>query len=182
MSAPSISVQLSIHPPRFTPGSQPPPSLSITATSHATQPITIFTWPEIFNLALAQRRKNFTCLNLTTNTAIRLETTKGPKRTAFSQASGGRDDKAFVTLEPEIPVTFTDSFKLGIAQGERCRVEPGHRYRFGVNEGEEIWWWQYGRKEDVMKSPDSAGMDEPSGLPIALDNVAPVEFEVEGSE
>lgn len=80
---PSISVHLAIDPPQFIPGCQPTPTLSVTATSHATVPITIFTWGDIFNLSLAQKRKNFTCLDPTTNAPIRMEITKDPKRCGF---------------------------------------------------------------------------------------------------
>ena len=42
LDPPSISVQLAIDPPQFIPGCQPTPTLSVTANSHATEPITIF--------------------------------------------------------------------------------------------------------------------------------------------
>ncbi|KAJ9625115.1 hypothetical protein H2203_005070 [Taxawa tesnikishii (nom. ined.)] len=134
---PSISVKLAIDPPRFAPGSsEEPPSVSLTATSHASQPITIFTWPTIFNLALSQKRNNFTCLDLTSNTPLRLELTKGPQRSGFSRAKDGPDDVFFQTLDPETPVTFRAAFKLAHRTTEgRDAIVEGHRYRFGVREG-----------------------------------------------
>lgn len=96
-SPPPISVQLAINPPQFIPGSLPEPTLSVTATSHATEPITIFTWGTIPNLPLAQRCKNFTCLDLTANT-LRMETTKGPRRGMVLRVLGSPDDRFFATL------------------------------------------------------------------------------------
>ncbi|KAI9836064.1 MAG: hypothetical protein M1819_001675 [Sarea resinae] len=180
-SPPSISVDLAIDPPSFIPGgSDPLPSLSITATSHATQPITIFTWPTVFNLDLSQKRANFTCLDLTSDAPLRLELTKGPKRTAFNREKGGSDDVFFQTLEPETPTTFKAPFKLACRTTEgRDAIVPGHRYRFGVREGEQVPWWRYGSKEDVMApAGEWAGLGDPSGGPLALGDVAPVEFEV----
>lgn len=178
---PSVSIKLVIDPPSFAPGSlESPPFISITAISHALQPITIFTWPTVFNLALSQKRANFTCLDLTSNTPLRLELTKGPQRSGFSRTKDGPDDAFFQTLEPKIPVTFKAAFKLArrTTEGSDAIVE-GHWYRFGVREGETVPWWRYGRKEDVMAPPGQrATLGEPSGEPITLELPAPVDFEV----
>lgn len=181
-SPPSISVQLAIDPPQFIPGCQPTPTLSVTATSHATGPITIFTWGDIFNLPLAQKRKNFTCLDLTTNVPIRMEITKGPKRCGFLRVLGGRDDRFFHTLEPGIPVTFTETFKLWSRAASSPSAYPAHRYRLGLNDEEAIDYWWYGRKEEVLAPPGTIeGLGEPSGPPIQLAPVAPVDFEIKES-
>lgn len=183
MSNPSpISVQLAIDPPQFIPGSLPEPTLSVTATSHATEPITIFTWGTLFNLPLAQRRNNFTCLDLTANTPIRMETTKGPRRGQVLRVLGGPDDHFFWTLEPEIPITFTGAFKLGFHQADPSSAHPAHQYRLRVSDEEVIDWWRYGKKEEVLAPAGTIeGLDEPSGPPIQLMPVAPVDFEIKKS-
>ena len=176
-SPPSISVTLSIDPPSFSLGTAV--DLSITAVSHAQVPITIFTWPTIFNLGLAQRRKNFTCLDVDTNTPVRLEITKGPKRPGFSSELGGRDDAYFHTLEPDKPVTFKEPFKLANRMGEHAAT-PGHRYRFSVREGETVTWWEEGRREDVMGPPEEEGNFFEAGRePIIVDQIDAIEFMVE---
>ncbi|KAH7255177.1 uncharacterized protein BKA55DRAFT_563518 [Fusarium redolens] len=182
---PAISISVSINPPKFTRGSESPPSatISTTATSHAFEPITIFTWHTIFNLGLAQRRKNFICTDLTTGLPVQLETTKGPKRPQFSFALGGRDDDYFITLEPHRPITITHRFLRSAAlQGNRG-FTPGHKYQLKVREDEEVEWWRYGKKEDVMSPPGQStpkeGCEHASGPPIKLSPIAPVEFEVE---
>ncbi|KAG5756146.1 hypothetical protein H9Q72_001081 [Fusarium xylarioides] len=182
---PTISVSLSIDPPTFTRGSVSPPSatITITATLHASEPITIFTWHTIFNLELAQRRKNFICTDLTTGLPLQLETTKGPKRPQFSYELGGHDDQYFITLEPEKPTIITHRFLRSAGlEGDRV-FKPGHRYQLKVRDNEEAEWWRYGKKEDVMSPPGQSspkeGCEDPSGLPIRLSPIDPVEFEVE---
>ncbi|KAJ0140999.1 hypothetical protein HZ326_16142 [Fusarium oxysporum f. sp. albedinis] len=78
---PAISITLSINPPKFTRGSESlsTPTISITATSQASEP-------------------NFICTDLRTGSPLQLETTKGPKRPQFSFALSGRDDAYFITL------------------------------------------------------------------------------------
>lgn len=178
---PSVSIKLVIDPPSFAPGnSDQAPSISITVTSHASQPITIFTWPTIFNLELSQKRKNFTCLDLTSNTPLSLELIIGPKRPDYSRTKDGIDDERFWTLDPETPLTFKAAFKLARRQTEgRYVLKEGHRYQLDVQEGEVVRWWRYGRKDEVMAPPGkAASLGEPSGEPIVLALPAPVDFEV----
>ena len=110
---------------------------------------------------------------------MHLEVTKGPKRAGFSRELGGRDDVYFCTLEPGKPVIFQGSFKLASRMSDGSHtIAPGHRYRFGVREGEKIEWWREGRKEDVMSpSGEASGLGDAGGKPIDVDAVA-VEFEV----
>lgn len=178
---PSISVQLAIDPPQFIRGSPPMPTLSVTATSHATEPITIFTPGTIFNLNQAQKRRNFTCLDLTANTPIQMEITKGGKRVAYRRAFGHHDERFFWTLDPEVSVTFTDSFMPRVHQPPP-NTFPAHQYRLGVSDEEVVSWWRHGRKEEVLApAGTTASLDEPSGPPIQLMPVAPVDFEIKES-
>jgi galactose mutarotase-like enzyme len=159
-------------------------TIAVTATSHASEPITIFTWHTIFNLRLAQRRRNFICTDLTAGSPLQLESTKGPKRPQFSFALGGRDDDYFITLEPQKPKTITHRFLQSAAlEGDRTFM-PGHKYRLEVREDEEAKWWRYGKKEDVMSPVGQfaakEGYEHASGPPIRLGPIAPIELEVEG--
>lgn len=174
---PRITISLAINPPSFVFGEIP--TISITATSHATRPITIFTWPTIFRLDLAQDRKNFTCDDLTTDTPVFVELTKGPRRPGFTCTKGSNDDKYFWTLEPETPLTFKNPFR--VAFEGRAAVAEGHQYRYAVNQGKVVRHWWYGRRDDVM-SPSRFGertaLSKSSGEPIVLEPVGPVKFEV----
>jgi len=177
---PEISISLSIKPSSFVPGSAETPTISITATSHATQPITIFTWPTIFHLQLAQRRKNFTCIDLTSNTPVFLEITKGPRRPGFSRTKGAPDEKYFFTLEPETPLTFSHPFILASrATDGDLAMAQGHRYRYAVSDGEALHYWWYGRRDDIMAPKGQPTLlFQASGEPIPLGSAASVEFNV----
>lgn len=185
-STPSISVSLAIDPPRFPlhrDQRAESPTIPIRAVSHAPAPITIFTWPTIFNLALAQRRANFECLDLTADAPLRVDLTKGPKRPGFSRERGGLDDRSFCTLLPETPVVFSDSFRVASRVLGRpedgSSLSPGHRYRYAVREGESVGWWRWGTKDEVMAPPGRPeALGEASGGPIDLSSEV-VEFEVE---
>ena len=181
-SQPTISVSLSMEPPTLSEGATV--NLSVIAVSHAPIPITIFTWPTIFNLNLAQKRANFTCVDLNTNESVRLELTKGPKRPGFSRMLGGRDDAWFQTLKPNEPLTFQGPFQLAFRANDQLKgLVPGHRYRFGVREGETIEWWREGRKEDVMSPPrEESSLEGASGRPIVFDPIEAIEFEVNECE
>jgi hypothetical protein len=177
---PSISITLAIDPPSFSPGAAV--ELSITAVSHASTSITIFTWPNVFNLKLAQRRANFKCADLDTGTPLFMELTKGPKRAGFSCVRGGGDDQYFLTLEPGQPLKISDSFRLANwpteGSGDRS-ITPGHRYAFEVRHGEQVDWWQEGSRGDVLVPPGQSGpLGEASGGPIVLNTGGLVEFTI----
>lgn len=177
---PSISVTLAITPPKFPFDPSPPPTITLTAVSHYHEPITIFTQSTIFNLDLSQRRSNFICHDITTadTKSLRLDVTKGGKRPAFNRESGGSDDRFFVTLDPETPTEFQEAFRLSKRSGDQNSLESGHRYWFGIKEGEVVSWWRVGKKAEVMASPgERASLGEASGGPIAL-KVEGLEFEV----
>ena len=180
-----MDVSLSVEPSTFVPGRSARPTLTLTAISRATQPITIFTWPTIFNLGLSQERTNFTVHDLTSDTAISTETTKGPRRMEFSRNTGSGDDEFFVTLQPEVPRVFSHSFALAMHEAD-CRpsLQEGHRFRFAVSEGEVVQHWWYGIRKDVMASSwrPRVGLLAPSGEPIQLISVEPLEFDIKQSK
>lgn len=179
---PSLSVVLDINPRSFKLNRlpEPSPTISLTVTSHTTEPITIFTWPGVFNLSLSQRRTNFTCLDLTSNTWLSLGIVQ-VRRGAFRCEQGTSDEKYFFTLEPEVPFTFQEDFNLARRKRDDIyTLESGHQYRFGIREGEALSWWRWGRKEEVVPpAGQSTGMGEPDGSPLILHVEGPVEFVVE---
>jgi hypothetical protein len=171
---PTLTTTLSLSPPIFSPNDQV--TLTLTTTSHATSPITVFTHPTILNPSLAQKRKNFTCTDLTINKPINLEITKGPKRSAFSRSLGSSDEQYFHTLLPGEPVKFSAPFKVANREG----VVPGRRYRLGVSAEEQVAWWREGTKEEVLApAGEEAGLEQDDDYgPIDLSGVETVEFEV----
>ncbi|KAH0386015.1 hypothetical protein KCU92_g2964, partial [Aureobasidium melanogenum] len=171
-----MSVTITITPSSVT--LSRPCLLTLSATLSYSSPITIYTWPSVFNLNLAQRRKNFFCIDLSNDNApVKLETTKGGKRSGhISLELGGIDDEYFRTLVPEKPVDFTAP--LIVATRPNKPLVAGHRYRFGMNEGESILYWYEGTREQTMSPP---GQDAPAAKDmrtILLDVGPPIEFEV----
>jgi hypothetical protein len=179
MSHPAISVDIAITPASVTLGA--PCSITLSATLSYPSPITIYTWPTVFNLDLSQIRKNFWCIDVSNNDEpIRLELTKGGKRSGWiSRVLGGVHDRFFVTLEPGKTVDITAPFVLTTRLDKPLVV--GHCYRFGFSEGECVGNWMHGTREEVMLPPgDDAPMDR-GGPKIVLDTGPPIEFEVFGS-
>ena len=182
MSHPAISVNIAIEPASVTLG-EPGSIILSTTLSHPT-PITIYTWPTVFNLQLSQQRRNFFCTDLSNNNEpVRLETTKGGKRSGhISRVLGGKHDQYFVTLEPgktvEIRFPFLLTTRLDNTPLQDGTLKAGHRYRFGFSEGECVWDWMHGTREEILLPPgDNAPMDR-GGLKIVLDTGPPIEFEV----
>jgi len=181
---PSISIALAVDPPSFSPGAAV--QLSITAVSHASTPVTIFTWPNVFNLKLAQRRANFKCVDLETGEPLFLELTKGPKRAGFSCERGSQDDQYYLTLEPGQPLKISEQFGLAKRPTEGPRaISPGHRYAFEVRHGEQVDWWREGTREEVLVPPGQSGqvegseaLYEASSEPLVLNIAGPVVFTV----
>lgn len=176
MSHPAISVRLSLSPESVTLGA--PCSIILSTTLTHPTPITIYTWPTVFNLGLSQRRKNFWCIDLSNNDEpVRLEYTKGGKRSGWiSRVLGDFDDPFFLTLEPGKTADITDQFSF--TKGLENRLVAGHRYRFGFSDRECVGDWMHGTREEVMvPRGDRSPMDSPGPI-IMLDTGPPIEFEV----
>lgn len=176
MSHPTISVRLALSPESVTLGA--PCSIILSTTLTYPTPITIYTWPTVFNLDLSQRRKNFWCIDLSNNDEpVRLETTKGGKRSGWiSRVLGDFDDQYFVTLEPgktvDIIAQFTFTKRLDNP------LVAGHRYRFGFSNGECVANWMHGTRDEVMLPPGDRSPMDRGGPVIVLDTGPPIEFEV----
>lgn len=170
----SISVDLIINPPEYShqDGESTVPSLFITATLAPTapKPVTILTWPTIFNPTLALRRRNFAVQDITHDppATVNLEITKGPKRPGFQRRKGARDEKYYLTLYPGQELHIAD-FPLNIVKRttsdeETHLFESGHTYSFGISEeGSKVrtWWW--GTTDEVLDEVDGPEKDV-SGL------------------
>ena len=176
-SPPALSVSLALSCSNFSADEEV--ELSITVTSHASTPITIFTWPTILNTHLALKRKNFECIDLDTNTPLNLEITKGGKRGGFTSRRGSTDEKYFYTLMPEEPLKFASPSNVV----NRSGVIPGHRYRFGVGHGEKLEYWTAGTKEEVLTPPgEPAGLAKNSDGPIESNDIDDIEFVVKDGD
>ncbi|KAJ5787344.1 hypothetical protein N7457_002334 [Penicillium paradoxum] len=176
---PSISTKLAITPAKLSLGISSS-TITLTATLHYTEPITIFKHGTIFNLALNHSPSNFDCEDITTENAepINIGIKKGCKRPAFSREYGGRDDRFFVTLYPETPILFEGVFHLAKRSCQHVVFQPRHKYRFATKQGETVDWWRVGEKKNAMTSPgEFAVLGEASGSPISL-GMQEVELEV----
>ena len=195
---PSVSVMLAVNPPAFKIGD--PVELSVTATNDASYPITIFTWPTIFNVELAQQRGNFIGSDQDEGYDLPLHTIE-VSRGKPCYTLGGKFDKFFVTLEPGQPFKFNSSFLMAQGPPPYAVPEgldwtsanenapdgtaykyllPGHRYLLDISDVyKDMPWWKIGRKEDVLNLP---GQDRngsvPSGGPIFLTHDWEEDFEV----
>jgi hypothetical protein len=92
MSLPKISVNMTITPASVTLGV--PCSLTLVATLSHPTPITIYTQRSVLNLHLAQKVKNFYCVDLSNNNdPVFLQTRKCTKRVGgVRRELGGIDD------------------------------------------------------------------------------------------
>jgi hypothetical protein len=167
---PSIAVKLAIDPPSFKISERV--RLSVTATSNASDPITIFNWPNIFNPSLSQMRGSLVAFDKATHEELILHTMV-VKRGPVNYTLGGSDDEFFVTLEPGKPAEFSTPFGYGHT------TLPGHQYLVDLQEGESVDWWKKGRKEDVLNLPGKdRGASRSDGEPIVLSLNEPVEYKL----
>jgi hypothetical protein len=176
MSHPTVSVDIAIKPASVTLGAHCSITLS-TTLSHPT-PITIYTWPSVFHLDLAQQRRNFFCIDLSNDDEpVVLELTKGGRRSShISLMLGGVHDQYLHTLVPGKPVEFTAPFFLA-TRLDRPLI-AGHRYRFGFSEGESIKYWMEGTREEVMSPPEVNAPFDKGSRKIMLELGPPIEFDV----
>lgn len=180
---PTISTILSLPPDIYI---EQQPTLTITLKLTAPAPITIFTWPTIFNPRLALRRHNFRLHDVSTEppTPIHLESTKGPKRPGFSYRKNNFDEKYYVTLYPGVDFEIQCPFLImhrDMPGTGLPRFHVGHRYRLRMTGEEKVtsWWW--GTKDDVLLDDDEP-YDEHEAAegenPINI-HADPIEFVVE---
>ncbi|USW56657.1 hypothetical protein Slin15195_G099760 [Septoria linicola] len=177
MSQATIHVERALSSTKFAPGNDC--SISLTATLDYPTPITIFTWPTIFNLKLSQKRWHFYCIDVCDNDKpIQLNVENPGKRGGgISRQRNGPHDRYFVTFRPSEPVTITEAFELAIRQHSE-QLKPGHRYRFGINRSKLSlpWVWTHGTREEILTAEQELLRDhEQSQIVIHANDV---DFEV----
>lgn len=188
----SISIGLAINPPNYShqAGESTVPRLSITATLAPTapKPVTVLTWPTIFNPSLALKRRNFTVQDISHDApvTINLEITKGPKRPGFQRRKGTSDEKYYMTLYPGRQLTVAD-YPLNIIKrtgrdGETHIFQPGHTYSLGISdEGSKVktWWWE--TTDEVLDEVDGPSKDVSSlkGSGSILLTAEPAHFRIQ---
>ncbi|KAG9755845.1 hypothetical protein KCU73_g5209, partial [Aureobasidium melanogenum] len=180
---PIISTTLSLSPQICI---EQQPTLTITLSLTAPAPITVFTWPGIFNPSLALGRHNFRLQDVSTEppTPIHLESTKGPRRPGFSRSKNNSDEKYYVTLYPGMDLEIQCPFLImhrNMPGTGLPRFQVGHRYRFGITDEEKVksWWW--GTRDDVLLDDDDEPYDDREAargeIPIDI-HADPIEFVV----
>ena len=176
---PEISISLSLSPNPYSYSSTDPPTLSLTATSHAATPLTVLTYHTILHPNLALRQSAFQIRDLTTSAPIPQHTVQ-LSRLAFQRRLGSPDEQFFLTLFPEQPVTVSTEFGYPVSSGPplpkghsgRTReaakgkvdrgvlgvdgLESGREYELSVVRGLDVTWWRWGTKEELLE-PEGGG-------------------------
>lgn len=157
------------------------PILTITITSHATQPFTIFTWGTFLYPHRAISSMRYHIIDIDTKQSFYRPIEHLP-RNAFRRRMGQSDEVSFWTLYPEEPQVVTWTFHFANLWRRRAELagriisrettmykgvemrnslEPGHRYTFGTpNAG--FTWWRLGTKEENLEP--KVGLPEKSGM------------------
>jgi hypothetical protein len=179
---PNISLEFAIFPEihSLTEDSESP-VLTITITSHATQPITIYTWATYLHLQRAMAHMVYHIVDVDTKQRV-YRPIEHVQRQPARRRMGCPHETYFRTLYPEEPQVITQTFHLASLWRRRAELagrispkestvykglemrnflEPGHRYTFGCpNAG--IKWWRWGTKsenlEPVGAAPENCGM------------------------
>lgn len=185
--APTLSITLSLSRSTYSFSEHQPPELSLTVTSNADKPLTVFTWhrPLWPKLALCQRQ--FIITDLADNVEVP-QTAVQIQRMPFTRIRGCSDNVYFVTIMPGTPTVVSTPFGRGTAQPQPKAVaergweldsegkemktrrsvhahgvdglEPGHRYRLDVKRVELYgMWWRWGSREEYLVDPDTQGAD-----------------------
>lgn len=202
MVEPTLEIHLLISPPIFSLSQIAnkevlPPTLTTTATLHHDKPVTLYTWPSIFNLKLAQVRHNFFCYDISSSNyqdakPIDLAVYNAGKQAGtISRRIGSKDDKFWVTLYPNQQVTFAEKFALATRDGSLIRwdvvLKAGHRYRYGIKRmflKDSVKWLDGVTREDVMTEKTGREKEiwregfEKRELIVPRDGGDVVEFEV----
>lgn len=157
------------------------PVLTIKITSHATQPITIYTWCTYLHPARAMAHMVYHIVDADTKQRV-YRPIEHVRRYPPRRRVGSPDEPFFWTLYPEEPQVTTQTFHLAnlwrrraelagqissrestVYKGVEMRnfLEPGHRYTLSCpNAG--IQWWRWGTKSENLEPagapPENCGM------------------------
>lgn len=154
------------------------PTLTITITSHATQPITVSIWGGFLHPSRAMVSMGYHIVDIDTRQRVYIPI-EHVRRYPFRRRMGHPDQQFYQTLFPKEPRVVTSTFhfanlwqwraKLGdrISQREtwiykeeemRMVLEPGHRYTFGKPQAG-FMWWRWGTQADNLEPPDAPPED-----------------------
>jgi hypothetical protein len=192
--------------PRITLQEKEAVRLSATLVSHASCPITICDYYTILNLYRAQHfercESDLRCIDIDTNTPVDLQWRVCGRRMSISHKLHDSDSKYFHTLQPGIPYKISERCRVSsieLTPGHKYRLfvdkrqkadwcyasnmelAPGYDHRYFVKDEQEIFWWRVGTKEEVLELPVQDFPEyliKPSGDPIILTGLEPVEFKV----
>ncbi|KAI9880631.1 MAG: hypothetical protein M1830_001982 [Pleopsidium flavum] len=202
---PSISISFSLAPNPHSYSNPTPPTLSLTAISHASRPLTILTWHTLLYPHLALRQSAFRITDLTTGTRV-AQTTVQLSRAPLQRRVGSPDEQLFLTLFPEQPVTVNTPFGYPVEPNGPPRPEghPGRmresargaiprsvcgvdglvvggEYELSVCGGLEVWWWRWGTRKEVLEPEGSREAelgDSEEGFEIDGEGIDSVIFHV----
>ena len=152
--------------------------MTITITSHATQPITVSIWGGFLHPSRAMVSMGYHIVDIDTRQRVYIPI-EHVRRYPFRRRMGHPDQQFYQTLFPKEPRVVTSTFhfanlwqwraKLGdrISQREtwiykeeemRMVLEPGHRYTFGKPQAG-FMWWRWGTQADNLEPPDAPPED-----------------------
>lgn len=172
---PNISLEFTILPEIHSLTENPEsPVLTIKITSHATQPITIFTWGTYLHPKRAMCSMVYHIVDVDTKQRV-YRSIVHVQRKPFRRQMGNSDEAFFWTLYPEEPRVVTKTFHFAnlwrrradlvgrisprestVYMGEEMRnfLEPGHLYTLGIPHPG-IGWWRWGTKEENLEPADA---------------------------
>lgn len=185
--APAIDLNLSLDQETFDFSQPLPPTFTVTATSHASTPITIFTWRTPLDPATGLISKAFTITDSTTQKQVQTSEVK-VQRLPFQRTRGSPDTKYLCTLEPNVPVQLSAPFgrpgrkpqpkaiaERGWELDEHGRemklrrsmfatgvdgLEPGHEYKVDVNtESLRNCLWTSTNIDEILVDQNGSGSD-----------------------
>lgn len=145
--------------------------------------------------ALALIQKRFQIIDKSTGDAVPQHNIR-IQREAFNRKFGTPNEELFLTLMPDKSTEVSTPFgppdrqskardpdeDYGLVTG-LDGLKVGHTYSLHVAKGQEIWWWRYGTKEEILEPADGldAGLGWTEEPPIKFDaqSIPAIGFKVE---
>lgn len=195
-TSPEIHIALDVSFTTLSKSGRVPFSLVLTATLHASRPITVLNFMTLLSTTQkALYEGGFTFTDAETGILA-------PRRTIDLCYDSGDDGgillapknaSLFLELQPDVPCRIEHVFKLvpsapdsatvtqimDAQESDASGLEPGRRYRVGLGgEQSSVSWWKYGPKDEVLGAegrPVARELVEdthPQALPLILDKAA----------
>ncbi|KAF2691237.1 hypothetical protein K458DRAFT_399137 [Lentithecium fluviatile CBS 122367] len=178
---PHIDIVLSFDPPSHSFSQATPPNLTLTLTSHAETPFTLFTWSTTLALPNALTTSGITITDAAAGRAVQTASLTA-NRAPLKRTKGTSDEKYFITLQPNTQLQLSTGFGRGGSvkpqpkavvergweldeNGDERKIrrskfatgvdglEPGHEYVIGLDEGalKSVWWVQVAKEEVLVE-------------------------------